>query len=143
MNETARLATADDWPLIQQFHQQQNEEQGTNTALPQLFDESGSLARNIALAFIVERDGIPISSFYCELVPELCFAGTDPGATATARRAADQISFLLRSLGFTGWRCVVPEHMNQHIARPLEHAGFKPDEGLVHHFKDLRGKEHV
>lgn len=131
------MARPEDWPLIQRFHAEQNEQQGTTTALPNLFEGDG-LARNVALAFIVERDGVPVQSFYMELVPEMCFAGTDPKATAIARREADRIAFLLRGMGFTGWRCDVPEHMNEHIERPLEHAGFRRVEGLVTHFRDLR-----
>lgn len=138
MSVEIRLARPSDWPLIQAFHQQQNQLQGTNTALPQLFKADGDFASNIALAFIVERDGVAVQSFYFELVPEVCFAGCDPQATAYARREIDRIAFGLRSMGFTGINCKVPEHMAESIASPLERAGFDEDKGLVHFFKDLR-----
>ena len=125
-----RLAKPSDWPLIQRFNRHQNELQGTNTALPQIFDAAGNFAPNIALAFIVERDGVAVQSFYFELIPEVCFAGCDPQATAYARREIDRIAFGLRAMGFTGIRCSVPEHMNEHIASPLKHAGFEEDEDL-------------
>lgn len=138
MSVEIRLAKPKDWNLIQQFHQDQNRLQGTNIALPKLFDANGDFAPNIALAFIVERDGVPVQSFYFELVPEVCFAGCDPQATAYARREIDRIAFGLRNMGYTGIRCAVPEHMAESIAAPLDRAGFDLDKGLVHFFKDLR-----
>lgn len=138
MSVEIRLARPADWPLIQEFHREQNRLQGTNTALPRLFKADGDFAPNIALAFIVERDGVPVQSFYFELVPEVCFAGCDPQATAYARREIDRIAFGLRGMGFTGINCKVPEHVAESIASPLERAGFEEDKGLVHFFKDLR-----
>lgn len=135
---TVRLARPRDWPQIQVFHVEQNEKQGTNTALPQLFAPDGDFAPNIALAMVVERDGVAVSSFYFELVPEVCFAGCDPQATAVARREIDRIAFSLRSMGYTGINCKVPEQMGEAIAPPLEKAGFTEDAGLKHFFKDLR-----
>lgn len=135
---TVRLARPADWPLIHKFHVEQNILQQTNTALPKIFTDAGEFSPNIALAFVVERDGKPVSSFYFELVPEVCFAGCDPQATAVARREIDRIAFGLRSMGFTGIRCVVPEQVAESIAPPLEKAGFTEDEGLKHFFKDLR-----
>lgn len=133
-----RLARPEDWPLIQKLNREQNEAQGTSTAIPRLFGPNGDFAPNIALAFIVERDNIPVQSFYFELIPEVCFAGCDPQATAVARREIDRIAFALRSLGFTGINCKVPDHLDEHISPPLEKAGFEPDKNLVHYFKDLR-----
>lgn len=141
MSVAIRLAKASDWPTIQELHKDQNILQGTSTALPKLFKADGDFAANIALAFVVERDGVPVSSFYFELVPEVCFAGCDPQATAYARREIDRIAFGLRSMGFTGINCKVPEGVADSIAAPLEKAGFTEDEGLVHFFKDLRLKE--
>jgi len=138
LNDVIRLARAVDWPLIQRFHAEQNAAQETTTALPQLFAPNGDFAPNIAFAFVVERDGVPVQGFYFELVPEVCFAGCDPHATAIARREIDRIAFGLRSMGFTGLNCKVPEHMAESISSPLERAGFKPDDGLKHYFKDLR-----
>lgn len=138
VNEVVRHARWQDEPLIRRLHEEQNRLQGTTTALPRLFTEEGSYAPNIALAFIVERDGVAVSSFYFELVPEVCFAGCDPQATAVARREIDRIAFGLRAMGYTGINCKVPEHMNAHIEKPLYKAGFREDVGLVHHFKDLR-----
>lgn len=138
MSVTIRLAKPSDWPLIQQFHQDQNRMQGTSYALPQLFNAIGDFAPNIALAFIVERDGVPVQSFYFELVPEVCFAGCDPQATAYARREIDRIAFGLRSMGYMGINCKVPDHMAESIAAPLEKAGFEKDVALTHFFKDLR-----
>lgn len=133
-----RLARPGDWPMIELFHQEQNGRQGTNTSLPTLFRDNGDFSENIALAFVVERDEVPVSSFYFELVPEVCFAGCDPQATAFARRQINQIAFGLRCLGYTGINCKVPQHMAESIASPLEKAGFNKDEDLVHFFKDLR-----
>lgn len=141
MSVEIRLARPYDWPMIQQFHKEQNELQDTSTALPQIFKADGDFAPNIALAFIIERDGVPVSSFYFELVPEVCFAGCDPQATAFARREIDRISFGLRNMGFTGINCKVPEHVSDAISSPLKKAGFAKDSGLVHFFKDLRLKE--
>lgn len=133
-----RLARPSDWPLIQKFHDEQNKLQGTRTALPRLFDGNGDFARNIAMAFIVERDGKPVSSFFFELVPEVCFAGCDPKATAFARREIDRIAFGLRGMGFTGINCKVPVSVADVIKSPLEAAGFDEDRDLRHFFKDLR-----
>lgn len=127
---------------IRRLHEDQNRAQGTDYALPQLFemDAEGrwSLTRNMALAFIVEQDGKPVQAFYFELVPEVCFAGCDAASTAFARREIDRIAFLLRNMGFTGLNCKVPEHMAETIGAPLSKAGFGPDDGLAHFFKDLR-----
>ena len=133
-----RLATVRDWQTICRLHEQQNAMQGTNYALTQLFAANGDLAPNIALAFVVESDGLLCSSFYFELVPEVCFAGCDPQATAYARREIDRIAFGLRSMGYMGINCKVPEHMAESIAAPLEKAGFEKDVALTHFFKDLR-----
>lgn len=138
MSVTTRLARPEDWPLIQHFHREQNAAQGTNTALPNIFGPGGDFAANIAMAFIVERDGKPVSSFYFELVPECCFAGCDPQATAVARREIDRIAFCLRNMGYTGIKCDVPEHMGEHIEPPLAKAGFRETTELRHFFKDLR-----
>ena len=138
MSVTTRLATVADWPLIQRFHCEQNGAQGTHTALPQLFGDHGNFASNIALVFINERNGVPVQSFWYILVPELCFAGTDAEATAHARREAEPNAFLLRSMGFTGTNCKVPEHMAESIRSPLEKAGYSEDLGFTHFFKDLR-----
>ena len=148
MSVVIRLAKPSDWPCIERFHREQNDLQGTDTALPQLFRADGDFAANIALAFMVERDGVAVQSFYFELVPEVCFAGCDAQATAYARREIDRIAFGLRGMGYTGINCKVPEHMAESIAAPLERAGFAKDLGLAHFFKDLRmpieagGEEH-
>jgi hypothetical protein len=134
-----RLARASDWPLIQQFHAEQNLMQGTTTALPKLFAPDGEFAHNIAMAFIVERDGQPVQSFYFELVPEVCFAGCDPQATAYARREIDRIAFGLRAMGYTGINCRVPIQLTENIRGPLAHAGFEDLTGqFSDFFKDLR-----
>jgi len=133
------LARPADWPLIQRLHAEQNRMQGTNTALPEIFTANGAFAENIALAFIVERKGVPVQSFYFELVPEVCFAGCDAKATAYARREIDRIAFLLRSLGFTGINCKVPQPVVEQIAPPLGEAGFQRSV-MVNFFKDLRLK---
>ena len=135
---TIRVARHSDWPLIQEFHKEQNRQQQTNYALPRLFSPDGSFAPNIAMAFMVERNGKPVQSFYFELVPEVCFAGCDPKATAYARREIDRIAFGLRAMGFTGINCKVPEHVAESIRTPLEHAGFDEDQKITHFFKDLR-----
>lgn len=136
-----RLARPSDWPLIKQFHQEQNLLQGTDYALPKLFDAGGNFAPNIALVFMIERNGNPVQAFYFELVPEVCFAGCDPAATAFARREIDRIAFGLRGMGFTGINCKVPEHLAESISAPLEKAGFDEDAKLRHFFKDLRVEE--
>jgi hypothetical protein len=125
-------------PLFQRFHREQNEAHGTNYLLPELFDANGEFARNIAMAFIVESDGIPVQGFYFELVPEVCFAGCDASATAFARREIDRIAFALRNMGYQGIACKVPDELAAVIGKPLEKAGFEPDHGLSHFFKDLR-----
>jgi hypothetical protein len=133
-----RLAKPRDWPMIQMFHRDQNEAQGTSYELPQLFDKCEHFAPNIAAAFIVERDGNPVQAFYFELIPEVCFAGCDPQATAYARREIDRIAFCLRSMGYSGINCKVPKQVEKSISAPLKRAGFTSDEGLAHFFKDLR-----
>lgn len=138
MSVNVRMARPSDWAAIQRFHAEQNRLQGTNTALPQLFGADGGFARNIALAMVVERDGHPVSSFYFELVPEVCFAGCDAKATAVAQREIDRIAFALRAMGFTGLQCKVPTVMDSSIQAPLRRAGFEEDQFLVHYFKDLR-----
>lgn len=138
MSIHTRLATPADWPRIQELHAEQNRLQGTHTALPRLFTPSGDFARNIALVFMVERAGIAVQSFYFEAVPEVCFAGCDPQATAYARREIERIAFLLRGMGYTGINCKVPTHLAESIASPLTLAGFGPDDTFAHFFKDLR-----
>jgi hypothetical protein len=136
---TIRLAKPSDWPLIQRFHAEQNEAHGTNYALTPLFDAHGEFARNVAMAFIIEKDGRPVSSFYFELVPEVCFAGCDPQATAVARREIERIGFALRSMGFTGINCKVPMVVGESIRTPLEAAGFGDETGkYLNFFRDVR-----
>lgn len=138
MSVTTRLARPEDWPMIQRFHREMNEAQGTNTALPTIFGPSGDFAGNIPIALIIERDGHPVSSFYFENVPECCFAGCDPQATAVARREIDRIAFCLRNMGYTGIKCDVPQRMGEAIESPLLKAGFRETTELRHFFKDLR-----
>lgn len=137
MSVEFRIAQPSDWPTIQRLHAEQNAEQGTNTALPQIFEGKG-FARNIALAIMAERDGVPVQVRWYINVPELCFAGMDPVATAAAQRAAEMDAFLLRAMGFTGTNCKVPECVAEHIDGPLTRAGYREDSGLKHYFKDLR-----
>ena len=139
MSMMIRLARPSDLATIRRLHDQQNAAQGTLTALPQLFDVDGEFARNIAMAFMVEREGLPVQAFWFVTVPEVCFAGCDGNATAYAQREINRISFALRAMGYSGINCKVPEPMGDLIRPFLEEAGFEDETTtFVHFFKDLR-----
>ena len=139
---TLRLATPADLPLIRRFHQEQNEAHGTQCALPTIFAPNGDFARNIPIALIGEEGGVARNSLYVDLVPELCFAGCDPKATAYAQRDIDRLAYLLRGQGLTSMQTLVPIQADPAIGKPLRRAGFEPtDTKLRHYFKDLREEQ--
>lgn len=139
---TIRLAKPRHLPVIERLHAAQNAAQGTNTALPRLFDAKGDFAPNIAMVFMVERDDEPVQAFWFICVPEVCFAGCDGKATAYAQSEIDRIAFALRGMGFSGLNCKVPGEMGEAIRPFLEGAGFEDETArFVHFFKDLRLKE--
>lgn len=125
-----RQARRDDITMIQAFHAEQNERDGTNYPLPQLFG-SGEVPR-VPVALVVEHtdEGV-VGSLYVDTAPELCFAGCDPRATAVARRDIEGLAYLLRMMGFSHLRCLVPRVEVEAIRKPLKRAGFKQRDDLV------------
>jgi hypothetical protein len=132
---TLRLATRDDWPVIQQLHLQHQSSQGTNYELPYLFGPA------IALALVGEEEGGAIRScIYVERIAELRFVGCDAKATACGRREIEGLSYVLKRQGFRWLECFVPRALETMIRKPLLRAGFACVDGELAHFtKDLRG----
>jgi hypothetical protein len=119
-------------------HREQNERDGTNYPLPDLFDELGNLARGIALALVVVEDDKVLQGIYFEAkTVEMCFAGCDPRATAVARREIDATAYLLRQAGYELISCLVPKQVAQQIEKPLTKAGFERTDKLEHFLKDI------
>ena len=133
---TLRPATHDDWPAIEQLHQEQQAAQGTDYELPNLFGAA------IAIALVgVEDTGRIRTCLYVERIAELRFVGRDPIATAFCRREIAGLSYVLKLQGFRWLECFVPRPLQKQIHKPLERAGFAcVDHELAHFAKDLRGK---
>ena len=131
---TLRAATLEDWPRIQQLHQEHQSAQGTNYELPWLFGPA------IAIALVgVEEDGTIRNCIYVETVAELRFVGCHPKATAFGRREIAGLSYVLKLQGFRCLDCFVPRRLKALIRKPLERAGFTCiDTELSLFAKDLR-----
>jgi hypothetical protein len=131
-----RQATREDWPAIQQLHQEHQAAQGTNYELPWLFGPA------IAIALVgVEASGMIRNCIYVETIAELRFVGCDPRATAFCRREIEGLSYVLKFQGFRWLECFVPRQLKKMIQKPLQRAGFAcVDRELAHFAKDLRGK---
>jgi hypothetical protein len=130
--------------LIRQFHQEQNERDGTTYPLPRFFDKNGLLTDRVPVALVGVEDGSedPVQAVWVERRAELMFAGCDPKATAFARRDIEGLAAVLTWLGYSGIHCDVPRGtFLDSVRKPLEAAGFSQnDERLAHFFRDLREK---
>jgi hypothetical protein len=132
-----RQARLNDASMIQLLHEEQNERDGTNYPLPDLF--AGEKVSKVPVVLAVEHsDEGMIGSLYVDTAPELCFAGCDPRATAVARRDIEALAYMLMQMGFTHLRCLVPKGEVDSIRRPLERAGFKERDDLVIFSRQLR-----
>jgi hypothetical protein len=133
---TLRAATLEDWPRIQQLHQEHQSAQGTNYELPWLFGPA------IAIALVgVDGDRMIHNCIYVETIAELRFVGCHPKATAFGQREIAGLSYVLKLQGFRWLECFVPRPLKKMIEKPLRRAGFDcVDHELAHFTKDLRGK---
>jgi hypothetical protein len=131
---TLRAANLEDWPRIQQLHQEHQSSQGSNYELPWLFGPA------IAIALVgVEEDGMIRNCIYVETIAELRFVGCHPKATAFGRREIAGLSYVLKLQGFRCLDCFVPRGLKALIRKPLERAGFTCiDTELSLFAKDLR-----
>jgi|SRR5579859_3974480 len=133
-----RPAIPNDIPLIRNWHKGQNERDGTNYPLTEIFTAHGTLAKNVPVALIGEEKGEPRGAIYVELVPELMFAGCNPKLTACSRRDIDAMLAVLSWQGYRGLNCRVPRQVLSYVRKPLEKAGFASTEDrLVNFFRDL------
>ncbi len=132
-----RVATRADWPAIVARHQEQQKLQGTNYELPELF---GRHAHAVAVVLVTVDESDEVQNVvYVERIAEMRFVGTDPQATAIARREIDGLAFLLRMQGYRWLECFVPRQLAASIGKPLMAAGFEnKDEELSHFTRDLR-----
>ena len=131
-----RLATAEDWPAVEQLHRAQQGAQGTHYELPWLFGPS------IAIALVgVDPRGSIRNCIYVERVGELRFVGCDAKATAFGQREIQGLSYVLKMQGYRWLECFVPRSLKKMIQKPLRRAGFDcVDKELAHFAKDLRGQ---
>lgn len=131
---TLRGAVPEDWPAILKLHREHQAAQGTNYELPYLFRPG------IVLALVgVDDTGKIRNCAYVEAVAELRFVGTDPKATAYARREIAGLVYILKQKGFRWLECFVPRKLKHSIGKPLERSGFScVDDELAHFTKDLR-----
>lgn len=133
-----RPALPSDMPLIRNWHREQNERDGTNYPLTELFKPNGTLAKNVPAALVGIQHGEPLGSIYVELVPELMFAGCNPKLTAFSRREIDAMLTVLSWQGYRGLNCRVPQQVLSYVSKPLKRAGFESMEGkLVNFFRDF------
>lgn len=140
---TLRPARPSDLPLIQMFHMEQNERDGTSYPLPNFFDKTGAGTQQVPVALVGVREGSEdaVQAIWVERRAEMMFAGCDPKATAFARREIDALAAVLKWLGYSGLHCEVPVALERAISKPLGAAGFKSNNReLAHFFKDLRGE---
>ena len=134
MKLSYRTAIADDWPRLQQLHQDQQTAQGTNFELPYLFTDQFPI-----VIVGCDSDGYIHQSFYVERVAELRFIGCDPRATALSQREADGLCYYLKLHGYRWLECFVPRKMARAIAKPLRRARFKyKGKSLAYFTRDLR-----
>ena len=130
-------------PIIRRLHDEQNEQHGTNYPLPPFFDRHGCITPQVPVSLVGVEEGTDevTQAIWVERRGELMFAGTNPKATAFARRDIDALAAMLTWLGYTGLHCDVPIQLVQHVQSPLTAAGFeKNDHRLAHFFRDLREK---
>lgn len=123
-------------PFIRRFHEEQNERDGTSYPLPRFFDNKGCSTEQVPVSLVGLPDGEqdPVQAIWIERRAELMFAGTDPKATAFARRDIEGLMRVLEWLRYTGLHCDVPAALADTIAKPLDKAGFRPMNAQLAHF---------
>lgn len=129
-----------DIPILLPLHAKQNERDGTDYALPRMFDELGHLDSNIALALSVTRDREPIQGVYfAARTVEMMFAGCNPRATLYSAGEIDYVRYTLRKLKYEAIRTLVPLPLADQLQRPLEEAGFiRTDHRFAHFYQELK-----
>jgi len=135
-----RIAHPGDVPAIAERYREQNERDGTNYPLPEIFTPAGKLAPMVALALVIEdEDGVVQQGIVFEKAVEMMMFGCDPKATAFYRREIAGSFYLLRQQGYEVVHCFVPKQVVLRAERPLERVGFARDDFRLAHFcKDLR-----
>lgn len=125
------------------LHNKQNERDKTSYPLPPMFNESGRLDSDIALALTVERQGRVVQGVYFQSrIVEMQFAGCDAAATARVRREIQAVSYTLRSLGYKGIRTLIPRVRADQLQKPMLDTGFtRTDDRFASFFLDLEATE--
>lgn len=139
MSYQIRQAVPSDVPAIREHCRQQNERDGTNYPVPQIFDEYGRLMPMIALALvIVDESGAVQQGVVFEKHVEMELFGCDPKATATLRKEIEAAFYLLRQQGYQTAHTFIPKQVVIPIERPLRKVGFMRDDFRLAHFcRDL------
>lgn len=105
----------------------------------------------ILLAYVCEVDGVIEGGFYVEAIGEMCFIGTNPLVSASAKRKMVPIVVdSLKRRGIRWLRAFIPKVAIQgkhktladRLVKPLGEAGFvSQDDALKHFSMDLREKK--
>ena len=138
MAYSIRVMRPQDIPAIERKHIEQNEHDGTNYPLPQIFDESWRWMPNIALALTIFEDDEIKQGVVFERGCEMLLFGRDPKATATLHKQIESSFYLLQQKGYGVIHCFVPKVAVIPVEKPLKDVGFKRDDFRLAHFcKDL------
>jgi hypothetical protein len=135
-----RLMDPADVPVLKELHREQNERDGTNYPLTEVFDpDSHAQKPNIPLALVIlSGDEVRQGATFEARTAEMMLVGCDAKATATLHRQIGSAFDILRGRGFVGVHCFVPKQVVDSAQKPLEDVGFKrDDEQLAHFYLDL------
>ena len=134
-----RLTEMRDIPYIEELHRQQNERDGTNYPLTQVFDEHGYQMTNVVLSVVIvdEADKVHQGVIF-ERGVEMMLSGCDAEATAQLEKQINGLWYLLRQKGYSNVHCLVPKDMVIPIEKPMKRVGFQRDDfKLAHFYKSL------
>src|SRR5579863_6852099 len=109
MKYRIRLMEPGDVPAVQKLHREQNERDGTNYPMAQIFDAEGRKNPNIPIALSITRDDEVRQGATVERAAELMLFGCDPRATAELRKQIHGVFYLMAKKGYTGLHCMVPK----------------------------------
>ena len=130
-----------DVPEIWELANQQNDQDGTDVAVPRLFGDRDELMPTIALALKQVVKGRIVQAHVFEVVPELLTFGISPRATALSLRDLPAAMWLLEQKGYTGFHALAPvarlAEWERSFAKRLNLV--RDDSRVAHYYRDLRG----
>lgn len=129
-----------DVPRLWEICRGDNEREGTDYAVPRLFDDRDNLLPNIPLALKVMDRGRMVQGHIFERQVELLTYGTSPRATALSLPALVFAERILSEMGYRGFHALVSrsraDRFDASVAQRLHME--RDDERLAHFYRAFR-----